>query len=319
METERNRSDLGFTLIELMVVVLIVGILLGVAIPTFIRARSNAVLASCKADTRTVTQAVAMYNLDTAGTPVVTADLLTSGPVPYLQAIPSKIPSYAITIVGGVVMVAAPSTATPVAADSASVCGNAGQVAASATNTTTAVTTGGPSTVAAAGTTTVAPGGTTTTVAAAATTTTTIAPAGTTTTVAQSTTTSTTAPNSGLTATASVSPSTNPWYGENQLSLVNTKPLTALSITMTIVRTPGVTYNGQYSTFWGGTVSASYVDAVGTIRYTFTLNAGNTMVTGNWVAAAQFSGTGTPRVTSGDTWTVTSTSSSGTSTLSGTF
>jgi prepilin-type N-terminal cleavage/methylation domain-containing protein len=38
----RNRKDAGFTLIELMVVVLVIGILLAIAVPTFLGARNRA-------------------------------------------------------------------------------------------------------------------------------------------------------------------------------------------------------------------------------------------------------------------------------------
>jgi hypothetical protein len=121
-----------------------------------------------------------------------------------------------------------------------------------------------------------------------------------------------------LTATPSVGSSTGPYFGEDDLALANPRPLTALSVTVTVARTAGVAYQGQFSDYANGNLTYGHVDAA-PIRYTFTLNAGITMVTGSYRFAAQFSGTGTPRVTSGDTWTVTSTSSSGTSTLSGTF
>jgi hypothetical protein len=46
--------------------------------------------------------------------------------------------------------------------------------------------------------------------------------------------------------------STNsPWFNELQLQVANTGSLTALSITIVVQRTTGVSYSGQYNTVGG--------------------------------------------------------------------
>jgi type IV pilus assembly protein PilA len=61
------RKEGGFTLIELMIVVLIIGILVAIAVPVFMSSRSNAEKGSCQANQRTVDSAVMQYSVGNDG------------------------------------------------------------------------------------------------------------------------------------------------------------------------------------------------------------------------------------------------------------
>ena len=122
--------------------------------------------------------------------------------------------------------------------------------------------------------------------------------------------------NGGVTVTPVVA-SQSGWYNEQQLRISNTSPLTALSVTIVVQRTTGISYSGQYNTV-GLTQSNS--STASAITYTFTLGAGQTLGAGtNRTFAAQMGGTGTAHPTSGDTYTVTYTTGGVTRTQSGTF
>ena len=56
------RKTEGFTLVELMVVVLIIGILVAIAVPVFLNASASAQAKSCQANQRTITGAISTYN-----------------------------------------------------------------------------------------------------------------------------------------------------------------------------------------------------------------------------------------------------------------
>nr|MBA3827256.1 hypothetical protein [Ktedonobacterales bacterium] len=112
--------------------------------------------------------------------------------------------------------------------------------------------------------------------------------------------------------------SSSPYFSEEDVKLSNTAPITALTATITVQKTTGVSYNGQYVTFGG--VSMTHTDTGSTLVYTATLNAGQTIAPStNLLVAAQFGGNGTAHATTGDTWVLTTTSGGVSSTKTGHF
>jgi endoglucanase len=122
----------------------------------------------------------------------------------------------------------------------------------------------------------------------------------------------------GVTAAGSVTSSSNAYFTEEDVKFSNTSPITAMTITITVQKTTGITYSSMYSSVSG--ITTTHADNGSTITYTYTLNSGQTLAVGtNWLVAAQLSGTGSAHATSGDTWSVTTTSGGKNGTVSGHF
>jgi endoglucanase len=129
-----------------------------------------------------------------------------------------------------------------------------------------------------------------------------------------------TAPGTGD-GTVTITPVTNnsPWFNEQRVQFANTGTLTALSVTIVVQRTTGVSSSGQYNSV-GSTITQSNSSTATAITYQYTLATGATIAAGTArTFAAQFSGTGTLHPTTGDTWTVTYTTGGQTFTQTGTF
>jgi len=124
--------------------------------------------------------------------------------------------------------------------------------------------------------------------------------------------------NGGVTVTPVVN-SNSAFFNELDLKLANTASLTALTITLTVQRTTGVSFSGQFNTV-GGQILQSNSSTSTAITYTFTLASGQTLGVGSgWTFAAQASGNGTVHPTSGDTFTVTYTTGGTSFTQTGHF
>ena len=83
--SRNQRQDAGFTLVELMIVMAIIGVLSMIAVPSHIQAIRHAREAVLREDLRTMRSAIDAYTMDKQKAPQSLDDLITDG---YLKSLP---------------------------------------------------------------------------------------------------------------------------------------------------------------------------------------------------------------------------------------
>lgn len=81
-------NDEGFTLVELLIVIVVLGILSGIVVFGVARFRTDATTAACKSEVSQVQSAADAYEAQTGGYPATTTVLVTGQ---YLKALPTGV------------------------------------------------------------------------------------------------------------------------------------------------------------------------------------------------------------------------------------
>jgi len=118
MKVQTSRKS-GFTLVEIMIVVAIIGLLAAIAIPNFVKARENAQVNACIANLKQIDGAIQTWALETkqaTGTSItpyyVAAGGITGASDAYIRVepkCPAGTASYVVTTVGAAAQVTCPN------------------------------------------------------------------------------------------------------------------------------------------------------------------------------------------------------------------
>lgn len=99
------RKTKGFTLVEIMIVVAIIGIIIAIAVPGFIRARSTSRMRSCQENLTKIDGAKEQYALErniASGAAVAMSDIVASDGTGYIKVTPQEPAgfNYTVNVIG---------------------------------------------------------------------------------------------------------------------------------------------------------------------------------------------------------------------------
>ena len=122
----------------------------------------------------------------------------------------------------------------------------------------------------------------------------------------------------GMDVSGSVTDSSSAWWGEDDVNIVCQQQTTTLTVTVTIQKTPGVSFSGQFVN--AGNFTSGYVDNGSAVILSYQLNSGAVLNPGTTLLiGSQYSGNGTPHSSSGDTFSVSATVAGVTQVVQGHF
>jgi prepilin-type N-terminal cleavage/methylation domain-containing protein len=107
---QRARDEAGFTLIELMIVIVILGVLAGIVIFAVGGITDTGNLAACKSDVKTVSVGVEAFLAKNGSYPANLDPALTTAPNRFLRAQPGLVGSTLTNSTGGYVVTYTPAT-----------------------------------------------------------------------------------------------------------------------------------------------------------------------------------------------------------------